>query len=66
MHVPHDVKALTRGTLKRYLPLRGYWDGDSPDNVNRATLSRDLKTLNARGFIGLSGDYIWLTEAKPG
>jgi AAA domain len=64
MNVPHDVKAMARDNLKRYLPLKGYWDDDRPSNTNRAILSRDLKLLAARGYIGLTSAYFWSIEGR--
>ncbi|UHC20480.1 helicase RepA family protein (plasmid) [Methylobacterium currus] len=60
--IPHDARAVSREDLKRYLPLRGYWDEDKPSNTNRATFSADLKTLKVRGAIGLNSEYVWFGQ----
>jgi hypothetical protein len=60
--VPHNVSAILRSTLKKYLKLRGYWDDDLPDNRNRSNLSRDLKALATKKIIGLTSEYVWLIE----
>jgi len=57
--VPHDVRSIARENLKRYLPLEGYWDEDTRPEAKRSTLSRDLRTLKTRGFIGLTDEYVW-------
>ena len=54
------MRAVSRDNLKRYLPLKGYWDSDRSDANNRAYLSNDLKTLTARGIVGVSREWIWL------
>jgi hypothetical protein len=58
--VPPDAKAMPRETLKRYLPLKGYWDTDKPSAANRATFSRDLKEISQAGYIGLTAEHLWL------
>lgn len=60
--VPHDCKAITREMLKKYLVTRGWWDTGRPDNSNRALYSTNLRTLRARGHIGLAEDHIWLLD----
>ncbi|WP_191970971.1 AAA family ATPase [Methylobacterium soli] len=59
-NVPHDLRSVARENLKRYLELRGYWDELITPAVNRANLSRDLKTLQARGIIGATATWLWL------
>lgn len=63
-NIPHDARAISRENLKKYLPLRGYWDKDKPSNSNRATFSADLKTLCARGAIGLNDEYAWFDRGQ--
>ena len=58
--VPNDVPAISRETIKKYLPLRGYWDDDRNGNYNRAIYSTDLKALKAKNKIGLTSKWIWL------
>jgi hypothetical protein len=60
--VPYDERAISRDMLKKYLRLKGYWDDERPDNVNRATFSRDLKTLKSRGHIGLTDEFVWRVQ----
>lgn len=62
--VPHNVQAIERDTLKKYLKPRGYWDDDRTDAHNRAELSRDLKALKARNIVGLTAAFVWLIEAR--
>ena len=64
LNVPHHARAINREHLKRYLPIRGYWDGEKPTNSNRATFSADLKTLKARGVIGLTDQWAWLERGR--
>ncbi len=60
INVPHDVRAISRETLKRYVKVRGYYEEGKPDNHNRAMLSRDLKRLHVSRRIGLTEHYLWL------
>lgn len=61
-NVPPGAKAVSRKTLKTYLVPKGYWDDDHSDAHNRANLSKHLKALATRSLIGLTGDFVWLTE----
>jgi hypothetical protein len=61
-NVPHDVRAIRREDLKRYLELKGYWDDLVTSANNRARLSTDTKTLLARQFIGATPSWYWLKE----
>lgn len=59
-NVPHDQRSVGRENLKRYLELKGYWDDLITPSVNRANLSRDLKTLQARKIIGATPTWLWV------
>lgn len=61
LSVPHNVRAVYRQSLKKYLKPRGYWDDERTDAHNRGELSRDLKGLAARNMVGLTSEYAWLT-----
>jgi hypothetical protein len=60
--VPPHARAMSRETLKRYLPIKGYWDDDKPTPANRSTFSRDLKEISLAGYIGLTSEHLWMIE----
>lgn len=64
MTVPHDARAISRDILKKYLPLRGYWDDDRTGGYNRAIYSSDLKALKAKKVIGLTDSWVWLLRGS--
>jgi hypothetical protein len=61
---PVGARTVSREDVKRYLPIRGYWDDDKTAASNRAIYSADLKILHARNWIGLSNKLVWFGEGQ--
>jgi hypothetical protein len=50
---------ITRAALRNIAQHSGLWVEGRSDNANRATMSRTLISLKAKGFIGMTDALIW-------
>jgi len=59
-NVPHDKRSISRDHLRKYLPIKGYWESSTSTNAERTYLSRDISTLVARHIAGAASGRLWL------